>query len=188
MKNLLYAILLFTGICIAMSACSNGDYTANPSSNGNNSVNPLNPLNKSQFDTWTGTGMVSAKIDGALWVADTATYTLDTSGTNVIIAYKDSFRQVLTFYFKNTWAGNIYNMGYKQYSTSANWFPKFSVLFDTFSANPKYFYTSALGNSGEMYQIENDSAFFKGKFYFQAVNGSGDIVNFTEGWFDLPKM
>ena len=182
MNKILYTVLLFAGICLTASSCSNGDYTANPSSAANNSVNPLNPLTKSQF-TWSGNDPVSCNINGSPWVADTAWYVIDSGGQNVIYAFKDSFRQRLVLYLVNTWTDNLYNMGFNQYNTSATWVPRVDSI-----GSYAGVYSSALGNSGELYMIENDSAIIKGKFYCQEVNGAGDIINFTNGWFNLKKF
>jgi hypothetical protein len=180
MNKAFYPIVLFITICVAISACSNGDYNANPSSNANGTINPLNPLNASQF-TWTGTGKVSANINGSPWVADSAQYYLiDSTGTNAIVAVKG--KQVLYMYFKSTWTGNVYNMGFKQYNELGEWLDNTDSVYDAL-----YYYQSALGNSGEMYMVLNDTANFNGKFYFQAVNGKGGITNFTNGAFSLKK-
>ncbi len=66
MKCIVYSVLLFTGLSLLV-ACSNGTYTANPSSNANSSVNPLHPLTSSQFN-WKGTDPMSANINGTNFV------------------------------------------------------------------------------------------------------------------------
>lgn len=179
MKKILYSILLFSAVCTAMSSCSNGDYVANPASNGNNSVNPLNPLNSSQF-TWAGADPVSCTINGAPWVADTAYYYMDTSGANIITAYRGF--EVINFYFKNTWSGNIYNMGFKQFNVSAS----YVYIFDSTFTNVKY-YSSVLGNSGQMYMINNDTTRFMCKFYAQMVDTAGNIANIANGYINIEK-
>ncbi len=169
-----------TGLCIALASCSNGDYVANPASNGNQSINPLKPLTASEF-TWAGADPVSANINGAAWVADSAYIYADSTGTYVIGAIKG--KQMLSLYFKHTWTGIVYNMGYHQYDVLGMWLDNTDSMYSA-----TYFYQSALGNSGEMYQVQNDTAVFKGKFYFQAVNGKGQIINFSNGWFNLNKF
>lgn len=183
MNKILYSILLSASVLVGMASCSNGDYVANPDSNGNNSVNPLNPLTAADF-VWSGNDPVSCKINGSLWVADTAFYFLDTSGANNIYAFKDSFRQEMVFHLLNTWSGNLYNMGHLQYNTMVTWIPNTLNFLDTGGA-----YLSTLGNSAELYMIANDTinANFTGKFYAQTVNAKGDIVNLSDGYFNVPK-
>lgn len=183
MRKLFYSILLVTAVSLMLGSCSNGEYVANPTTNGNNSGNPLNPLKADQF-TWSGSGLFSVKINGNLWVADTAYYWLDTNGVNRIYAYKDSFRQEITLYLANTWSGNLYNMGPKQYNMLATWIPNtLAIVID-----PKTgFYMSALGNVGQMYMVTNDTMTYNGRFYCQTVSPEGDIVNLSEGYFNLTK-
>jgi hypothetical protein len=177
MKKIVYSVLFCISISAFLWSCSSGAYVANSSSPANNSVNPLNPLTTSQF-TWTGVDPVSCNINGTPWVADSATYSLiDSTGANVVLAYKNK-KLVLSLYLVRTWQGSLYNMGYKQYNTTGTYFPDSTLT--------NYYY-SALGNSGELYMQKNDTVNFQGRFYFQAVNTKSQVVNISNGYFNLKK-
>lgn len=178
MKRVLYTFLFMAGLSVMLSACSGGDYKANASSPANNSINPLKPLTASQF-TWSGVDPVSANINGSPWVADSAMYFLDSTGANVIFAYNGT--QALYLYFRNTWQGGLYNMGFNNYDVIGEWVNMDSSFVST------SWHISALGNSGEMYMQQNDTVVFKGRFYCQAVNSHGDIVNISNGYFNFNK-
>lgn len=181
MKKILRTALLISGISFLLYSCSNGDYIANPNSNANGSINPLNPLTTSQF-TWPALGKFSASINGAQWVADTAWFYLDTTGAFVITAYRDSMRQNFRLSLLETWAGSLYNMGYKQYNINGIYYvvdTSFKTGFDV--------YYSFLGNSGELYMQQNDTAIIQGRFYFQGVNNNNAIDNITNGYFNVHK-
>jgi hypothetical protein len=179
MKRILSSLLLLAGISYGVASCSSGAYVANPSSNANGSINPLKPLKAGEF-TWSGTDPVSLSLNGAPWVADTAYFFyIDSAGTNLVWAKNGN--KVLYLLMKNTWSNNVYNMGFKQYDV-------LGIYMDSFSASSGGWYQSALGNSGEVYMIENDSARITGKFYFQGVNASGAINNVTNGYFNISKI
>lgn len=187
MKKVLYTMLFCTGLASALTSCSNGEYTANPSSNANGSINPLTPLTSSQF-TWSGTEPMSADINGVHWVADGGAFTQDSLFTNQMVGTK-SDGTTMALLLANVWGGNLYNMGYHVYD-------KFGLYIDSLgpdplkspnAANAAHYYISYLGNSGEVKVLENDSAYIKGVFYFQGVNSKGQIINVTNGYFKLPK-
>ena len=177
MKNIFYIILLFTALS-GFSACSSGDYNANPSSAASASINPLDPLDSAQFN-WasSGTNPMSATINGSGWVADGVNYSFS-AGQNVLYGYKGS-TMVLELFLTNTWAGNIYPMGYKLYNPSMIWTDSIG--------NATSYYESELGNSGELLMLENDSVTIKGLFYFQGVNIYGNVINVTNGYFNVSK-
>ena len=177
MKKIFYNFLFVTGAFCAINACSNGPYTANPSSNGNNSVNPLKPLTSSQF-TWGGSGSISADINGSHFVADTASWGLDSSGTNIIAGSNSSGKGFL-FYLNSVYAVNLYSLSYHIYNT-------YMVYSDSIS-NVNDYYFSYFGNSGEVKITENDSAYIKGLFYFQGVTHDGRIVTVSNGYFNIAK-
>jgi Family of unknown function (DUF6252) len=179
MRNALYSILMLTGLCYGLTSCSNGDYIANPNSNANGSINPLKPLKASEF-TWSGTDNISLTINGSPWLADSTVWYTDTTGTNVILGKKD--KDMIVIYCRNSWAGNLYNMGYNCYDRIAQW-----INTDSFYSAGSY-YQSSLGNSGELLMVAYDSVHINGKFYFQGVNSHNQIINITEGYFNLPKM
>jgi len=170
MKNIVYYLFLFISLSFFV-ACSNGDYIANPSSNINGSVNPLHPLAATDF-TWTGTDPLSANIDGAPFVATWATFSFD-SGVNVIAGIKGN--KVIYLYLTNTWAANLYNMGYHQYNSSGYYGDSTNV------------YWSYYGNSGGLYVLQNDTFRIKGLFYFQGINAKGEVINVSNGYFNVPK-
>jgi hypothetical protein len=192
MNKLFSSVLLFAGVCTALYSCSNGEYSANPSSNANGSINPLTPLTSSQF-TWGGTDPMSANINGSYWVADTAGFALDSLFANELVGYNAGKGSSLAFYLSDVWGGNLYNMGYHKYnlygvyvdftdSTSGNVFSNKASV----TSSPHNYY-SYIGNSGEVKITENDSAYIKGLFYFQGVNSKGQIVNVTNGYFKIAK-
>ncbi len=180
MKKILYSALLFGSVCLGMASCSNGDYIANPSSNGNNSVNPLNPLKPGDF-IWTGTAPLSLKINGSSWVADSVIYLVDSLGYNLILGIKNKKIQ-LYLHLQDTYADNLYNMGYNQYNRLGIWADSFGYSF-----SDSAYYFSALGNSGQLYMTQNDTDFYAGKFYFQGVNAMGQVINISDGFMKIPK-
>ncbi len=58
--------------------------------------------------------------------------------------------------------------------------------FDTAGHSLGY-YASDLGNSGEVYIIENSDSIIKGTFYFQAVDTGGNVINVNNGYFNLRR-
>ncbi len=168
-------MLLFAGVC-SFSACSNGDYSANPSSNVSTAVNPLKPLTSSEF-TWTGDEPLSADINGTHWKADVATWSIDDSGSNFIVATGGG--RMMYFKLADVWTGNVYDMQYKNTK-------RFSYYADSGTSASGY-YLSNLDNSGEINIIENDSLVIKGKFYYKGYNGAGKEVNITNGYFKIQK-
>lgn len=176
-RNAISALFILS-FSFLLVACNNGDYKANPDNPTNGAINPLNPLTASQFN-WSGVTPVSLNINGALWVADSAFYFMDTAGNNTVYAFKD--KQALFLYFKDTWQGNVYSMGFHQYSCIGQW-----LQLDSFYSANSY-YQSALGNSGGLYISRNDTVRFAGEFYFHGVNGNGQSVSITNGFFDLKK-
>jgi len=195
MKKVLYSILLFTAVLGVLSACNNGDYNSNLSSNANGSINPLNPLKIDEF-TWGGNDPMSADINGSHWVADAAYFQLDTFGRNLIIGIKGP--QMMAFILNDVWSNNLYNMGYKVEKRMGMYFAGvdstmaasgdlWGVVGGSSTANSAVVFTSYLGNSGEIKMVENDSVRIKGQFYFQAVNSSGAVMNITNGYFNVAK-
>lgn len=182
MKKAFLPVLLFISACFAISACSNGDYIATPGTNANGSVNPLRPLKPEEFN-WAGAGNFSVKINGGgLISTDSAWWFIDTSGANRVVAFING-SGYFNFYLKDTYAGNLYNMGFEQYNTSAQFLGPVdsgTVFFD--------YYESARGNSGGLWMLTNDSLTFSGKFYCQMVNSKGNVVNLSEGTFAMSKF
>jgi hypothetical protein len=186
MKKVLCSIIAIAGACLFF-ACSNGDYLANPTTVSNQSDNPLDYLDSNKM-TWTGTDALSAKINGAFFNSDSAhtSWFLDTAGYNYISGLT-GISHGFVLRFRNVYAGNLYTFGTlnARYNTE-----RICVYYD--SVDKPRAYSSALGNVGEVYIIENDSSHttksrIKGKFYFQAIDGTGKIVNVTEGWFNVKK-
>lgn len=193
MNKLFQSILLFAGACASLCSCSNGQYSASPSSNANSSINPLQPLTSSQF-TWGGTAPMSADINGTHWLADYATYGKDSLFANEVVGYKSADGTILAFYLSDSWANNLYNTGYQQYKRYGVYIDHsdsstLSPFLDKTSAAAKaHNYYSYIGNSGEVNMIRNDSAYFEGKFYFQGVNAAGQIINVMNGYFKVPTQ
>ncbi len=183
MKKKLYYTLLAVSVALVFNACSNGAYIANPSANANLCINPLNPLKPSQF-SWSGTTPVSATINGHSWVADSVGWVLDT-GFNYIYAKKGN--NVLMLGMRGVYSSSLYSLGYQHYETYAWYTDSMPGSFSSFSYNNPKFYISSLGNSGEVYIAENDSAFIKGEFYFQGKNNKGDIICIDNGYFNIAK-
>jgi hypothetical protein len=176
MKQILYSILLAGAICLVLGACNNGDYIANPDTNANNSLNPLKPLTQKDF-TWVGHPPMSAKINGAQKNFDSVIYSVDTAGRNYIAGFNGKSR--LYFYLKDVWQGNIYTLDHKSPD-------RIGTYTDSVGKEYKIF-TSALGNSGEVYMLANDTLHISGMFYFQSLDTSGMVYNFTEGFFSIPR-
>jgi len=174
MKKVLYTMLMFAGIA-SFSACSNGDYVANPSDNTNNGINPLNPLTDAEF-TWSGETPLSADINGSHWKADEARWGLDTTGANIIVATKGN--RMMYFRLIDVWSGNVYDMQYNS--------KRFSYYVDSIGYAPGY-YQSQLGNSGEIKIVQNDSNYIVGQFYYKGVNVNGKAASITNGYFKISK-
>ena len=143
MKKIFYYTLFFTGAFCAINACSNGPYTANPSSNANNSVNPLKPLTSSQF-TWGGESPVSGDINGTHWRADTAYFGTDSSGASYVtgIKYSDGSRMTFHLLIYKIESSTLYNLSYHVYDHYAGYM-------DSTSTGGQLA-LSYLGNSGEI--------------------------------------
>ena len=191
MRKALYSLLFMAGVTAALASCTNGDYTANPSSNANGSINPLLPLTSSQF-TWAGTEPMSCDINGTHWVADAAYFAINPLNSNLIQGIKgsDSTATEICLSLNDVWKDNLYNMGYHIYN---RWGGYYSLLVPNPFAAPTavtgpYIYLSNIGNSGEVKILTNDSASIKGQFYFQGVNSKGQIMNITNGYFNISKI
>ena len=177
MKNFVYYIFVFTCLSFFV-ACSNGDYVANPATNANGSINPLHPLTSSDF-TWSGKDPLSANVNGTYFEAKDYIYTFD-SGRNMIFASNGA--KAFYLFLKDVWKGNLYNMGYKQYDISGYYTDSFG------DANSYYF--SDLGNSGGLYMLKNDTVlggYISGLFYFQGINSRGQVINISNGYFNVQK-
>lgn len=167
----------FSLIALSLFAsCSNGDYQASPTSNANNSINPLNQLKAEDF-TWSGTDPVSLDINGAHWVADFAIWGIDTLGDYI---YASKGKNTLFISMNDSWPGNLYTLANKNGKRWGYW---------TDSTNTGYqVYFSDLGNSGQLYMKNNDTAYIKGLFHFKGVSKyENKVVNITNGYFKIHK-
>jgi len=179
MKKIVLALLTLTAT-VFFTACSNGDYIANPSSSSNNSLNPLHPP---AFD-WTGTGTMSAVIDGVPWAADTNT-TFFIQDTTVYFVEgfthltTPAISQAMIVKVTNAYAGNVYDLSSTGYYQNGIWLDS--------ATNGNYWFYSASGNVGQMKLLEEDSLHVKGLFYFQGISPTGKIVNVTKGYFNVKK-
>jgi len=177
MTRKFYSILLFTAVCASIIACNNGDYQVNP--NAGSIINPLNPLTRSQFN-WSGTVPLSCTVNGVPFVADSAftTWTTDTMNGNYITGLKGGTRGV-SLYLRNVYDTTVYSMSYGE-TNMGTWI-------DSVGGPATGYYFSYLGNSGEVYVVENDSAYLKGYFYFAGVSDSGKLVSIENGYFKIVK-
>jgi hypothetical protein len=172
MRKFFCAILLLSSICIMDSCSSGGAYDANPSSPANQSVNPLNPLKASQF-TWSGSGKFSANINGSPWVADTAYVYLSSGGVGNIYAQQYSTGTSFIIHYPNSYAGNLYNMGFGQ--------DRYAIFTDSLGS-----YYSTLGNSGELNVTLTGSDTLQAKFYFQGINSTdSNLINVNDGFINI---
>jgi hypothetical protein len=178
MKKTLLGLLACSILMFA--SCANGDYLAAPDSPANGAVNPKTPLETDEFG-WSGGGEpVSMKVNGSNWKADDATFVLDTTGANVITAFKGTGGQVLRLYLRDVWKNNVYPMEWQTYSRTATWG-------DT--VNKQWvIYTSDRSNSGGVKILQNDSAVIEGKFYFKGVSINEEVVNISDGYFKVRKF
>jgi hypothetical protein len=184
MKKLFYTIILSVGICTIFTACDNGQYQANPG-NSVGGINPLRPLSGSEF-TWSGTAPLSCLVNGAAFQADSSatSWTVDTSGGNIILGFKTGGTQGIALYLKPGYSGPTpYTMGYQYFNNYGTWI-------DSVASATSYYY-SYTGNAGEVLITENDTAsgnyIIKGKFYFIGISSTGAVVAITNGYFDIKK-
>jgi hypothetical protein len=177
MKKLLYGILICS-VVGGMMACSNGDYQADPQSPVNGVVNPATPLSGDEF-SWSGSEPLSMDVNGKKWVADFATFVLDTSGSNVITAYKTGSPAMIHMVLRDVWKDNVYAMEWQNYSRRSEWY-------DSVQGNWVK-YTSDRSNSGGVKILRNDTAVIEGKFYFKGVSIDNKTVNISNGYFKVVK-
>jgi hypothetical protein len=179
MKNIFYTILCFT-LLSGLVSCNNGDYIADPDSNGNAAVNPITPLTSSEFTWFNSDVIMSAKINGSYWAADHVDFALDTSGSNVLIGTKDGDPNVIQLYLRDVWGpDNVYPMEWENYS-------RFGVYLNATSfADGGYF--SYLGNSGGIKVTANDTAVLKAMFYFKGVTADQKVVTVSDGVINIVK-
>ncbi len=179
MKNIRYAIL-FCAFVVGLVSCNNGDYIADPASNGNGAVNPITPLTSSQFTWFNPNVELSAKINGAYWEADYVTFGIDTAGSNVIVGYKNSDPVTVSLYLRDVWGpDNVYPMEWENYS-------RYGVYLNGLSSvDGGYF--SYLSNSGGLKITANDTDVIKGMFYFKGVSANGKVVNLSDGVINIIK-
>lgn len=188
MRQIFYSILLVGAISFVLTACSNGDYIANPSTNANQSINPLNPLTSSQFN-WVGISPMSVKINGgALQKMDTAWYYLDTkSGFNYIVGMKGAKKVALRLF--DVWGNNMYMLTYKDTATRlVELADSVKIKVGDSTVNTLNIWSTHFGNSGEIKILRNDSATISGMFYCQLADTAGAVTNISEGYFTLPKF
>jgi hypothetical protein len=183
MKNTFYAFLIAAAISFAVTACSSGEYNANPSSTTNQSINPLHPLDSAGFD-WASTSAspFSASINGGGFVGKDSLsgwFLDDTTGADVV--YGINGLQGFKLYLLSAYAGKIYSLGYHEYKTWA----LYSDVDTSFL--PGHAFYSYFGNSGEVQILENDIHAIRGMFYFQGVTSTGAVVNVTNGYFNINK-
>ncbi|MBC7554288.1 MAG: hypothetical protein H7257_09940 [Taibaiella sp.] len=181
MKKIFLSIIAVLS-ALQFTACSNGEYIANPTTEANVSANPLNPYSTDAF-SWSGTDAVSAKINGANYNCDSfhTTWSLD-SGYNVITAYNaTNYGLVLTM--KDVYVGQTYTMGFGKTARMGVWQDTSGT-----GVNKAKSFVSYFGNAGQINIIKNDSARLIGKFYFQALDSpGGKVINVSEGWFNINK-
>ncbi|MCW3122910.1 MAG: hypothetical protein JWQ38_2402 [Flavipsychrobacter sp.] len=183
MKKILHSVLSLSVVCVILTACSNGEYVANPSGAANSGVNPLKPLTSEEF-TWSGTGAMEADINGKHFKADTSGWYLDSSGTNVFMGASGS--KSIVFALNNVYAVHLYSMSYHILNTQAAYVEHY-VDTKAIDTNVVDYYASYLGNSGEVKITENDSAYIRGLFYFQGVTTEGKLVTVSNGVFNIKK-
>lgn len=178
MQKIAHALLVCF-VVLGLASCSNGDYQADPASNGNGAVNPVTPLASSEF-TWSGTEPMSCDINGKRWVADSVSFYLDDSGANLLYGFQFGKTPRFGFYLKDVWSGNDYPMEWKNYN-------RYAVYTDSLGYIDGTFY-SYLSNSGGLKIVQNDSAVIKGLFYFKGISPNGKIVNISNGYFKIDKL
>jgi hypothetical protein len=179
MKKKIYSLLAGLFV-LGIVSCNNGDYIADPQSNGNGAVNPVTPLTSKEF-TWGNNDVLSADINGSNWKADSVTFGLDTSGANVIMGYKKQSDIILQLYLRDVWGpDNVYPIEWENYSRYGAVTDKTSLTEGT--------YFSYLGNSGGLKMTYNDTDAIKGVFYFKAVTLTGKVMNVSNGVLNYKKM
>lgn len=180
MKKKLYSLLAGLFV-LGIVSCNNGDYVAEPQSNGNGAVNPITPLTSNEFTWGNNDDVLSAEINGSGWKADSVTFGLDSSGANVIVGYKQQSDIILQLYLRDVWGpDNVYPMQWENYGRYGSVIDKKSIT------DGSYF--SYLGNSGGLKMTYNDTDAIKGVFYFKGVTVTGKIMNVSKGVLNYKKM
>jgi hypothetical protein len=193
--------VIITVLFVAMfsfSACNNGKYDANPSSDLSNYVNPTNP--KGGINTtfnWSGTAPMSCEISGNYWQAENADFNQVTINNNSFIEVVGSKNSVLPhaeihLFLK---AGDVHTgseisldwtnelNGYAgQYYADAD-----SVYHGVNDRVP-YIFNSGIGGTHGSAKIDTfDGQHLKGRFYMIPRNNKGFFLNFQKGYFDITK-
>lgn len=184
MKKVLYSVLFAAIAGVGFTACSNGDYNANPNSAANASINPLSPLSVSEmqaFATNHGPNYITATVNGGTFTAtgDTAAFYRFDTGYHFITGFSGG--KYLSLDLSQVYAGSIYTMGHNIVNRLGIYYS-----FDTSGRSLSYF-ASSLGNSGEVYILQNDDTIIRGTFYFQAVDTAGNVINVNNGYFNMRR-
>ncbi len=178
MKKVFYSLVFFASCISLFSSCSSADYNPNPSSKLSNTF-VSGSLNSNYFN-WgfngSLTGSFTANIDGVGWVADPSSVNYSISGTYLIINGNQSGKKAISLSLANTYADNVYQMGYQN---TGQYF-LFEDSLNTSAANMFWSY-NGIKNSGGIYVIQNDTAYFKAMFFGECVNAEGGIVNVSNG-------
>ena len=183
MKKLFSIVMLFSAL-MGFFACSNANYVANPSSNANTS---FNPLNHSPSYNWTGTGPLSAVINGASWIADSVTWQTDTHQYNIINGSVGG-KKFMSILLNGVYPGNSYTMG----ATNGSQFIEF---IDSVSVPARLTYNSLIApfGTGGIKIIRNDTlapgvhGYIEALFFAQCTDSIGRVVSITNGYFNIQK-
>jgi hypothetical protein len=183
----------------AFSACNNGKYDANPSSDLSNYVNPNNPKGGTNTTfNWSGTAPFSCEMSSNTWIAESATFNQTSiNGTNFVEVVggktsKNPKTEIHLFLkesdihngaeFSLDWVGEL--NGY-----AGAYFADVDSVYHAVNDRDQYVFQSGVGGTHGSAKIDTfDGAhYLKGRFYMIPRNNHGFFINFQKGYFEITK-
>ncbi len=139
------------------------------------------------FD-WSGSGPISATINGTPWVADAGSIVFTYSAGYNYFSGNAGGKKTLSFWFTNIYPNNYYIMGLRNGS-------QYCMYADSMTGPTalRYFTYNAPWNTGAVQILRSDTfaigvpGYIQGKFYFEAIDSIGRVANVTNGYFNVQK-
>ncbi len=195
MKGRLFYLLLSFFCAAGFAACNNGEYDANPAGVNNNKNYLDSLLNGDTSGTgttgtsfnWTGTAPMSAKIEGADFLAET-NFAGDILGDIQLGGYNTSGDRGISIQFPGSASvDQVFSLGAGGAASA--------TLREGDLADPDArTFGSAAGSGGSLKITRIDADTVEGYFFFNAkevIAGSGvgtDTRNVTQGYFKIERF